>query len=75
MTHPFPNSTLNCWVNRYAGKEVKITLALTGIAGLPTLSGNLVRIDKFEYRYYLVLDQNGNITNVNIDHILVIEEK
>lgn len=71
----FSNTSKDCWVNQYIGKEVLITVALSGIAGMPTLSGTLLRIDKFEYRYYLVLDQGEKISNTNIDHVLTIEEK
>lgn len=77
------DSTANCWVNQYTGKDVLITFPLTASSlagGTQVISGKVLRIDQFGHRYYLVITQNPDAEeiheiSINIDHIMVIEEK
>lgn len=70
-----PESTPQFWGNVLIGKRVKVTspvATLTG--GLIFLTGEFVRLDRYQYRNYVVLDQNGKEVAVNIDHIFTMEE-
>jgi hypothetical protein len=64
------------WGNALLGKKVLVTSALAPALGAPplTLSGVFLRLDKFEYRYYLVLEQTSGTISINIDHIFSMEE-
>lgn len=71
------DSNADCWVNTLKGKNVLITTAVAANmgTGLFEFSGKYVRMDVAEYRKYVVLEQkSGKILNVNIDHIMIIEE-
>ena len=70
-----PGTVKSFWGNELLGKDVEVTSALVPMGGPAIFYGNFVRIDKFEYRYYLVLAQkSGKTININIDHIFSIEE-
>ena len=91
LSQNFPDTTTGCWVNQYVGKLVEISAPINlSIGGKPvTLKGRLLRIDKFQYRYYAVLNQRDeeligvkddgepeevHEVHFNVDHIMTIEE-
>lgn len=72
----FHDTTKTCWVNKYIGKSVKITSAIPVMTDLITISGKVLWIDKFQHRFYAVLEQSsGKHVHVNVDYIFTIEEK
>ena len=72
----FPDSSLNFWGNTHSGKQVVVTSALTTMAGPPLeIHGKFISLEKFQYRWYLILEQkSAKIVHINIDHIFSIEE-
>lgn len=76
LSPQLPDSTLSFWGNNFVGKNVQIASAIFSMAGGPVaLTGKLVRIDRFQYRYYAVIEQKEEkLVHVNIDHIFAIEE-
>lgn len=74
LSNHLPESSLGFWGNHFVGQTVNVISAISSITSGPqSLQGKLVRIDKFQYRYYIVLVQSGKEVNINIDHIFAIE--